>query len=100
MRICPIQQNNNQNFKGKIQLIGIKNDLFKEDYKKLLDLNTRILKEPYDITLLKNSFGQIVTRIRHENSKCIELKPLSFQNYNHTISEFIEGLMNIIDLKK
>ena len=43
MRINPIQQNNNQNFKGKIKLINLKNDLFKEDYNKLVELNTRIL---------------------------------------------------------
>ena len=100
MRINPIQRNSNQNFKGKIKLIGLKNDLFKDDYNKLLDLNARILKEPYDITLLKNSFGQIITKINHENSKSIELKPISFQIYNQTIPEFIEGLMNLIDLKK
>ena len=51
-------QNNNQFFKGKIKLINLKNDLFKEDYNKLVELNTRILKEQYDITLIKNSsFG-------------------------------------------
>ena len=100
MRINPVQQNNNQNFKGKIKLINLKNDLFKEDYNKLSDLNTRILKEPYDITLFKNSFGQIITKIKQENSKSIELKPLSFQYYNQTIPEFIESLMNLIDLKK
>jgi len=100
MRINSIQQNNNQIFKGKIELINLKNDLFKEDYNKLLDLNARILKEPYDITLLKNSFGQLITKINHENSKSIELKPLSFQHYNQTIPEFIESLMNLIDLKK
>lgn len=100
MRIKPIQQNNNQNFNGKIKLINLKNDLFKEDYNKLLDLNARILKEPYDITLLKNSFGQFITKINYENSKSIELKPLYFQHYNQTIPEFIESLMNLIDLKK
>ena len=100
MRINPIQQNNNQNFKGKIKLINLKNDLFKEDYNKLVELNTRILKEPYDITILKNSFGQYITKISHENSKNIELKPISFQYYNQTIPEFIESLMNLIDLKK
>ena len=89
MRINPIQQNSNQNIKGKIKLINLKNDLFKEDYNKLLDLNARILKEPYDITLLKNSFGQFITKINHENSKSIELKPISFQHYNQTIPEFI-----------
>ena len=100
MRINPIKQNNNQNFKGRIRLINLKNDLSKEDYNKLLDLNTRILKEPYDIILLKNSFGQFITKINHENSKSIELKPVSFQHYNQTIPEFIESLMNLIDLKK
>ena len=100
MRINPIQQNSNQNFKGKINLINLKNDLFKEDHNKLQELNARILKEPYDITLLKNSFGQFITKINHENSKSIELKPISFQHYNQTIPEFIESLMNLIDLKK
>jgi len=100
MRINLIQQNNNQNFKGKIKLINLKDDLFKEDDNKLLDLNARILKEPYDITIHKNSFGDFITKINHENSKSIELKPLSFQHYNQTIPEFIESLMNLIDLKK
>ncbi|MBE7703934.1 MAG: hypothetical protein E7Z89_07790 [Cyanobacteria bacterium SIG28] len=100
MKINPIQQNNNQNFKGKIKLINLKNDLFKEDYNKLVELNTRILKEQYDITLIKNSFGQFITKINHDNSNSIELKPLSFQHYNQTIPEFIESLMNLIDLKK
>ena len=100
MKINSIQQNNNQNFNGKIKLINLKKDLFKEDYNKLQELNARILKEPYDITLFKNSFGQFITKINHENSKSIELKPLSFQHYNQTIPEFIENLMNLIDLKK
>jgi len=100
MRINPIKQNNNQNFKGQIKLINLKNDLFKEDYNKLSELNARILKEPYNITLLKNSFGQFITKINHENSKNIQMKPLSFQHNSQTIPEFIESLMNLIDLKK
>ena len=52
------------------------------------------------VLLLKNSFGQFITKINHENSKSIELKPISFQHYNQTIPEFIESLMNLIDLKK
>ena len=100
MRINPVKQNNNQNFRGQIKLFNLKNDLFKEDYDKLSELNARISKEPYDIALLKNSFGQFITKINHENSKSIELKPLSFQYYNQTIPEFIESLINLIDLKK
>ena len=100
MRINPIKQNNNQNFRGQIKLINLKNDLFKEDYNKLSELNARILKEPYNITILKNSFGKYITKIDHENSKSVVLKPLSFRYYNQTIPEFIESLMNLIDLKK
>ena len=99
MQIRPIQQNNKFGFQGTINLQNLEKDLLKEDYKKLVSLKQRIFKEPYDITISKTSFGNLITKITHNNGKEIKLKPLSFQYYNQTIPDFIESLMNLIDLK-
>ena len=99
MQIRPIQQNNKFGFQGKINLQNLEKDLLKEDYKKLVGLKQRIFKESYDITISKTSFGNLITKITHYNGKEIKLKPLNFQHYNQTIPDFIESLMNLIDLK-
>ena len=99
MQIRPIQQNNKFGFQGTINLQNLEKDLLKEDYKKLVSLKQRIFKEPYDITISKTSFGNLITKITHNNGKEIKLKPLNFQYYNQTIPDFIEGLINLIDFK-
>ena len=99
MQIRPIQQNNKFGFQGKINLQHLEKDLLKEDYQKLVGLKQRIFKESYDITISKTSFGNLITKITHYNGNEIKLKPLNFQHYNQTIPDFIEGLMNLIDLK-
>ena len=102
MKISPVNPTYNNckiNFKGEINLINLKNDLLETDYKKLENLSKRIANEEYNITLEKVAFGDYTTTIKHDNGKIVKIKPLAFQLYKQTVPDFLESLMNIIDLK-
>lgn len=99
MPITQIQDRGQINSKGKINYNSIKNDLFAPEIKKLSKLNDKISKEPFDITIFKNIFGEYITEITHTNGNSIKMKPLLFKNNRHSVPEFIESFINLINLK-
>ena len=87
-----------QNFKGKINYSAIKNEL-NEIHKKELDaLNKKIAKESFNINISQTVFGDYITQI-YDTKNNIMLKPLSFQPYRHSVPEFIESLISLINFK-
>ncbi len=87
-------------FNGELNIKNIRNRISKEDFQEILTLRKRIAKEPYDITLGTDSFGKINTQIKHENGNEVNLRRISIANTIGAIPEYIEKIMDLININK